>query len=85
MLDHHLSPPIGPGKSSGDCPLDVKVHHVSLVLSPPKRDEDVAPEAILILIQRHSWGAFVAGQDVPVAPGVILIGNDVVLKTSTLP
>ena len=37
-------------------------------------------EAILILIQRHTWGALVVGQDVAVALGVILIGNDVVLK-----
>ena len=80
VLDYHLSPLIGLGKSSGDRPLDIEVHHISPVLGLPKRDEDVVPEAILILIQRHTWGALVVGQDVAVAPGVILIGDDVVLK-----
>ena len=59
MLDHHLAPLIRLGKASGDLPLDVEVHHVSPVLRPSKRDEDVVAVAILIPIYRHTGATLV--------------------------
>ena len=74
----------GAQEAIADAPLDVELVRVFPVLDLPPRDDDVGLVAELVLIHRCTGSAAVVEEELSVAPGLILVSDDVVLQVTNL-
>jgi len=71
-------------KALADIPFDVEFVHVSPVLYFTPRDEDVSFVTGSVLVHRRAGGAAVVEEDFAISPGLVLVGDDVVLQVAHL-
>lgn len=71
-----------PQKALVDTPFDVELVHISLVLYLTPRDDDVGLVARPVPIHWRAGRAAVIDQDLSIPPGLILVGDDVVLQVA---
>ena len=79
VRDVGLPVPCSPQKALADTPFDVEFVYVSSVLCFPPRDEDVGFVTGSVLIHRRARGAAIIDQDFPIPPGLVLVGDNVIL------
>jgi hypothetical protein len=60
----------------------VKGFHISLALDFTSRDENIRLVAEAVPVYRHARRAAVVEEDIYVAPGLVVVGDDVVLQVA---
>ncbi|KKM67146.1 hypothetical protein LCGC14_1474050 [marine sediment metagenome] len=76
----NLPPLLLLGESVLDGALDVEVLDVAFALGLAQRDEHVPAVAFLIAVHGVALADLVLGEDLAVAPGMVLEGDDVILQ-----
>jgi len=65
-----------------DPPLDVELIHITALLRFPQRDQDDCLVTQRVTIHKKAGRAPIILQDVVIAPGLILIGDGIVLQVA---
>lgn len=67
-------------KTSTNIPLDLEFIDIPTVLDLPKRKQDVSLKTGPVTVYRYATVRTVVEQDFSIAPGVVLVGDDIILQ-----
>src|SRR5260221_4438852 len=62
----------------------MKFLNITAFFGLSKRDKNAITITIVVSVNRNAWGTFVLGKDLTVAPGLVLVSNDIILQKPNL-